>query len=304
MEIEIIKFFQNMASSLLDSFFWVVTKLGEETVFLIILTCIYLCYDKFFAVKYMFYYLISVGVNTVVKAVVERPRPYNVSNEVKNRLPASNYSFPSGHSQGYFVQASTGMNEINSKCNKTKFKILLLLGFIFVGLLVMISRMYWGQHYLSDVIMGMIFGIAIPFVLEYIFSLFPKSFKRKFNTDRVFLAIGVLAGFVAIVLFVLEFGLSFYSSKLYKFTAIILAMSFGYFIDCKYIKFNPKQGWIWGIFKFIITIVVLVGMYYIMVMSISLRGYLYFVVYFILGLIACVGLPAVFKVLSIKNNKK
>lgn len=304
MEIEIIKFFQNMASSLLDSFFWVVTKLGEETVFLIILTCIYLCYDKFFAVKYMFYYLISVGVNTVVKAVVERPRPYNVSNEVKNRLPASNYSFPSGHSQGYFVQASTGMNEINSKCNKTKFKILLLSGFIFVGLLVMISRMYWGQHYLSDVIMGMIFGITIPYVLEYIFSLFPKSFKRKFNTDRVFLAIGVLAGLVAIVLFVLEFGLSFYSSKLYKFTAIILAMSFGYFIDCKYIKFNPKQGWIWGIFKFIITIVVLVGMYYIMVMSISLRGYLYFVVYFILGLIACVGLPAVFKVLSIKNNKK
>ena len=303
MEVEIVKFFQNLANSFFDIFFWLITKMGEETFFLFVFAGIYLCYDKFFAVKYTFYYLMSVGVNTLVKGIVKRTRPYVASTEIENRLPASNYSFPSGHSQGYFVQATTGMIEINNKCNKKRFKIFVFCGLIIAGILVMISRMYWGQHYLTDVIVGMMFGISIPFVLDFIFSKIPKSFKDKFTQDRIFLIIGVLSMIVSLVCFMLEFGIGFYSRKVYKFSAILLAMSLGYFLDAKYIKFEPKQGWVWGIFKFLIVVVVLGGLYYLMTLFIPLKGFFYFVIYFVLGIVGTVALPAIFKVISIKSKK-
>lgn len=303
MEIAIVKFFQSMANSFLDVFFWLVTKIGEETFFLIAFVGIYLCYDKFFAVKYIFYYLMSVGVNSLMKFAVKRPRPYVASNEIINRLPASNYSFPSGHSQGYFVQVSTGMIEVQKKCNKSRFKIFLLIGFILVGVLVMISRMYWGQHYLSDVVAGMMFGIGLPFVLEWVFKLIPPSFKEKFTTDRLYLLIGFCAICVACVCFILDFSMSFYSKRVYKFTAVILSLSFGYFVESRYIHFNPKQGWIWGIFKFAISVIVLAGGYWILTSFIPLQGYFYFVVYFVLGLVGTIVLPAIFKIISLKDKR-
>jgi len=119
MEIAIVEFFQSFACGFLDVFFWLITKLGEETVFFFVLTIAYLCYSKKFAIKISFYYLSSVAFNNLLKLIVKRPRPYVQSSKISNRLNADGYSFPSGHTQGYFAVATTSFIEVN-KYNKSR----------------------------------------------------------------------------------------------------------------------------------------------------------------------------------------
>lgn len=299
MEVEIVKFFQKISNSFHDVFFELITRMGEETFFLIIFAGLYICYNKFFAVKYTFYYLISVGINSLVKGIIRRPRPYEISSEIINRLPASNYSFPSGHTQGYFVQATMIMNEINVKSEREKLKITSLVCLSIFGLFVMISRLYWGQHFATDVIAGMMFGLTIPFVLDFLIGLIPKEWKNKLTEERIFFIIGVLCLIVTSVFIALEIGINFSSRKVYKFLGVLLAMSVGYFVDLKFIKYQPNQGWMWGIIKFFISTIVLVGMYLLLTLFIPVKGYFCFLVYFILGIMATIVLPLIFKLLII-----
>lgn len=305
MEIEIVKFVQNWANKFLDVFLWLITKLGEETVFLFLLAMIYICYNKMFAIKFSYYYLISVAFNSFMKICAKRPRPHVFSADVVNRLPAGGYSFPSGHTQGYFVNATTGMMEINKKSKRNKLKICLLFVLGLLGILVMISRLYWGQHYLTDVLVGMMFGLSIPFALDWFIQILPNSIKNFFTVDKMYLILGILGGLVFLVLLPLEFAIGFVSNKAYKFVAVFIAMSIGYFVDKKCIHYNSYQGFKIGVIKIIISLFVLVGLYILLQLIIPIKGYICFLVYLFLGLICTIILPILFKLIFRKvDNEK
>ena len=295
MEINIIKAVQGIANSFLDVYFWLITKMGEEIFFLLVFAGIYLLYSKKFAYKYSFYYLISVGINAFVKMIVKRPRPYVTSSEVINRLPASEYSFPSGHTQGFVVQATTGMQEIGKSNTKKSIKITLLSVFIFLGIMVMISRLYWGQHYLSDTIVGAMIGVAVPFIIDWAIFLCPKKIKDKITTELICkcLFVAGILGFIACLILELKFG--FESRKVYTFLAVYTAVSLGYLIDNKFIKYDEKSNLVTFFIKAAITYAVLVGLYFIFDAIFVLNGFVYYIVYLVLGLVMSIGLPVLFK---------
>lgn len=304
MEISIIKGVQSIANSFLDTFFWLITKMGEEIFFLLVFAGIYLLYSKKFAFKYSFYYLVSVGINAVVKILIRRPRPYVTSSEVLNRLPASEFSFPSGHTQGFVVQATTGMQEIGKSKAKKSVKITILSVFSVLAILVMVSRLYWGQHYLSDTIVGLMLGIAVPFVIDYAIFLCPQRIKDKISLDFIINAVFVacMAGFV--VCLIMQLALDFASRKVFTFLGVFGAISVGYLLEKKYIKYEEKSVWWVTILKGLITYGVLFGLYFAMNAMVEITGYVYFIVYFILGVIVSLGLPLLFKVIfkSKKNE--
>lgn len=127
-----------------------ITKLGEETVFLAAALILFWCVDKRRG-----YYLLAVGLigtmaNHFLKLCFRVPRPWvkdpGFSILEQARGAASGYSFPSGHSQtavGTFgAIANTGKNKwVKSLC-------------LAACILVPLSRMYIGVHTLSDVLMG------------------------------------------------------------------------------------------------------------------------------------------------------
>jgi undecaprenyl-diphosphatase len=246
-----------------------------------------------------------VAFNNLFKICARRPRPYVYSSEVLNRLPAGGYSFPSGHTQGYFVTATTCMCEIHEKNKKKSVKISALAILSILGVLVMLSRIYWGQHYLTDVIAGMVFGICIPFGLDWFFRILPKKIKSWFTVDRLYAILGIVA-FVAFVgLLILELTIGFYSRKAYKFVAVFLALAIGYFVDKKFIGYKCNQGFVVGVIKFLITITILAVLYYLITLIIPISGYIYFVVYLFLGLICTIILPLLFKKIFKRNyNEK
>jgi len=100
--------------------------------------------------------LISIAVcflinNMILKNLVDRDRPYEVLNELRiliERQPDS--SFPSGHAANSLASSVVFYKLFKKK--KAKY------GVLAAGLVMALSRVYVGVHYLSDVLVGISVG--------------------------------------------------------------------------------------------------------------------------------------------------
>lgn len=102
--------------------------------------------------------LVSVIFNNLVKIIVRRPRP-----NILNLVNEGTYSFPSGHSMIsilFFGSIIYLLNKNNNKYRKTLTCIII----IFI-LLVGLSRLYLGIHFLTDVLSGYILGLLLLFII-------------------------------------------------------------------------------------------------------------------------------------------
>ena len=306
MEIQIVKVFQGLSSNFADAIFWLITKMGEETFFLCLLAVVYISYSDKFALKLSFYYIISVGLNNFIKLICKRPRPYVVSAEIQDRLHANGYSFPSGHTQGYFVSATTTAIEVGNKVKTKSIKVSLISVFASLGVLVMLSRMYWGQHYLTDVVVGMMFGVGVPFFLDYIIRIIPIKIKQFFSVDRLYNILFCVSLVLILANMCIDIFIGESIDLVYKFSAIFLAMSIGYFVNKRKIKYIHNQGFKIGLLKSLITIVCIALIYFVFSLIFTIESYFCLIVYLFLGLFCTIILPIIFKLLFKKgyNDEK
>jgi len=295
MEIEIVKTIQSFSNKFLDVVFWLITKMGEETFFLILLSFVYIAYSDKFALKLLFVYLISVGINSLIKWIIKRPRPYIVSNQVMDRLHYDGYSFPSGHSQGYFVTMTTGLFEIKkSNCKKNIKIFVILLTFLF-GLGVMISRLYWGQHFLTDVIAGMILGVLVSIILCYFFDRTSQPIKKVLSIKSICFFLTIISFGVFVVTATLYSFTNVDLDKIYKFAAVIISIGLGMNINNRFIHYKSNQGFVMGVLKCLILLACYIFLYYLINLMIDIKGIICFFVYLILGMICTILLPLLFK---------
>ena len=101
--------------------------------------------------------LLSFATTYVTKKIVERPRPYISYPDDLNPLEyETSYSFPSGHTSTAFATATS----LSLQFRKWYITIP---AFIWAGT-VAYSRMYLGVHYPSDVIVGILVGVASSYL--------------------------------------------------------------------------------------------------------------------------------------------
>lgn len=289
-EANLIHALQSCESNFLDAIVSIITYMGDEIFFIAVAVSFFWCISKKDAFKFINIYLVGCAVVEFIKIGVGRARPYDAYSKdgyiVSISEPTGGYSFPSGHTHS-IANMST---QLFLRYKKSHFKLALSLAITAVTL-VAFSRIYLGQHYLTDVVVGAVCGVAIVLAGNYLFS---------FLKDREeLIAVGVIPICIIATIFFGIFESDMESLEMiWKVTGVYLAIVVGYYIEKKYVNFSTKASAIQHIIKIIIglavTLLLQQGLKLIIDAELCLFVYS-FVRYFLVGAWAILGAPFVFK---------
>ena len=226
-EFEIIKWFQQISNNFLDIVAELITMLGEQYLLIIIVVFVYFVYNKKLGEIFAYSVIVS-ATNNTVKGVFQAKRPFEVNPDIVNKRPetSTGFSFPSGHSQNAATFYTSLGFIIKKKWTWIVFGVIISL----VGL----SRMFLGVHFLRDVIFGIILGIGIAFLGQYLFNKYGDNPRSKM----------ILLGITALVF--LPFLFIFYNPDydaigkfrdFYTTYALYLGFALAIIIENKYVNF-------------------------------------------------------------------
>jgi|SRR3989344_5859526 len=109
-------------------------------------------------------FLLYLGLTGLLKIIIARPRPFiGLNNSMVSDVNPYR-SFPSGHATAVFTLIPF-----------FDFNKILYYAWIFIAVIVSLSRVYLGVHYLSDVVFGALLGIFIADLVPYLL----KCYNRK-----------------------------------------------------------------------------------------------------------------------------
>ena len=252
---EILRFLEGIRNPFLDSFFSLVTHLGEETFFIVLGIIFFWCIDKKEG-----YYILSVGfigtiINQFLKLLFRIPRPWvkdeNFTIVESARSEATGYSFPSGH-----TQSSVGVFGSIARYEKAKW-----LRIICVALCVLVplSRLYLGVHTPLDV------GVSLVIALILIFVLFPFIQNCFENTKKMRI---LFVGMIILSALYLAF-VNFYNfpkdtdaenlahgiKNAYTLLGCTVGVGIGFEAERKYINFETKGNFLCQVLKFVVGLI-------------------------------------------------
>lgn len=234
----IIEFIQKFSNPFLDWFFRIITEAGDTIFFILVGAIMYWVFNKKFAFKLMISFLFSALLNGVIKHFTKKPRPYEEgARAILQKTGGS--SMPSGHSQGIGALGSMMIYEYK------EVKWLRYLG-IALMILVPFSRMYLGQHYLEDVIVGLILGISLGLLGLYLLSIG--------NPDKEDIrATYLIPLFILLMIF-------FPNNQLYVAGGAYIGLTLGYFFEKRYVKYDTEEVWWVQILKVLFGLLIAFGL--------------------------------------------
>lgn len=172
-----------------DFLFGSITKLGDDGIFLILLSLVLIAFKKtrkFGAAMLGGIIIGALFTNLTIKPIIARPRPYvdETSAFYQWWLDAgshteSEFSFPSGHTTSAMA-AMTGLffTSKNKKISWTAFLFAIVMG---------MTRIYLCVHYPSDVlgglVIGFVAGLLAAIIINACYNSNNKFFKSVFEFD-------------------------------------------------------------------------------------------------------------------------
>jgi len=170
-----IKFSSKIKSDGLTKFLKMVTHFGSILTIAILSAILFLiCKNKTIKI----FMVINVGFVSVfcliIKHIVQRPRPEGIA-----LIEETGFSFPSAHTMGSVVFYGFLIFLICRYFKVKPLKIILSIIFMLVPLLISYTRIYLGVHFASDVMAGMLSGIAYLSVAIILFFMLENKLNNK-----------------------------------------------------------------------------------------------------------------------------
>lgn len=151
--------------SALDDYFKYITHIGDG-ISVALIALIILIFNRKAGYVIGLSFLISGGITQILKRTLEIPRPSSVVfdsiNKIDGVILAQHLSFPSGHATSAFALFFSLKLLIKNK----KIGLICFL----LAALSAYSRVYLGQHFPADILVGSIIGVAISLVVFHIIS--------------------------------------------------------------------------------------------------------------------------------------
>ncbi|HEX8832733.1 MAG TPA: phosphatase PAP2 family protein [Abditibacteriaceae bacterium] len=151
----------------LKMFMRLITLLGNEEFFLLMIPLVYLCVNRHVGAKLGLIVILCDALNSLLKMAFHQPRPYWTDTRVQPLSTDTSYGLPSSHAQNaaaiwFFLARERGK------------KPLYFLAALLVALIAL-SRIYLGVHFPTDVLGGMLIGFAF---LWTFLRLYPRAAQR------------------------------------------------------------------------------------------------------------------------------
>jgi undecaprenyl-diphosphatase len=287
--LEISKLIQSFRSDFLDTFFLFITQFGDETVFLIVGAVLYWTFDKKFAYRFIMFFLYGAVLNGSLKFLTDTPRPYVEHPDTIQLIGEGSLgtSLPSGHAQN-----STTMALILAEKHRQVGKWFSTFLTVMV-ILVMLSRLYLGEHYLSDVIFGSAIAYSFYQLIRYVQT---KPFASTY------------VQYLPLIL-LLPIAMLTNDKNVFLASASIFGFSIGYPLERRYIGFKEKTSWSIALIKLVfglgIALAIRIGVKAVFEMGLYSIEFetdptlgdqmLDFVRYFLIAIWMTLGAPFIFK---------
>jgi len=149
----------------LTEFFLGVTSLGTFNIYILLVTLIYVAWNKQLAIRVSVLLLLTSSLNGLLKLMIRNPRPFvsdgsylkkwAVSADTARGL-AMEYSTPSGHA----MSASAFYSYLYAVMGNRYAKVMAVAAIFLIGF----SRPYLGVHYVEDVLLGWALGLGCALV--------------------------------------------------------------------------------------------------------------------------------------------
>ena len=287
MDAAILQALEKIRCPFLDVFFGIFTALGEEMIIAAIIAVVYICFSKRIGEQALVTVLTASCVTAAVKSGVRRLRPYEAGAvdrvHIDNALVSTadldpDMSFPSGHATatgGFFSALAIRIRK----------PLAVVLCSLFV-LLVMLSRLYLGVHYPTDVLAGLAVGVGCAFLWQLVY--------RKWYGARLYIYLGV-----ALCTLPFLFIPRTATHSMFQISAIALATAIGLLIEDNFIKFEDTDRWLHRLFRLLIVLVCAAVPYLILHFTLPEGNWFDFLTYFAALLPAMTLAPFLYKKLKI-----
>lgn len=252
---EFLYFLEGLRMPGLNEFMLTITRLGEETAFLVLALIFFWCVDKKRGYLLMSVGFLSTMANQFMKLWFRVPRPWVLDPDFTileaAREAAAGYSFPSGHTTS--AVATFGSIAVTSKNKKTVWLCVIL------AVLVGLSRMYIGVHTPADVLVGALTSLVLIAGLRKV----PQS-----DRGMKILVTGMLLSALGLMVFVtrypfpvdvdahnLESGLK----NAYTMTGCMLGVLIVYYLEKRYVNFSTEAVWWAQILKAVLGLAIVLA---------------------------------------------
>ncbi len=233
----------------LDTVFGLVTRLGEETIAIVILCLLYWCVNKKLAYGIGVSYFLSGLFVQSLKISFRIARPWVLDSSfqpVLSAIPAaSGYSFPSGHTQS----ATALFGSLGFYLKKWWARLLCFAAAVLVGF----SRMYLGVHTPLDVAVGFALSLLLSFITVRYLVKDTVTKKSAFVLTAALLAIA--AGVIVLATALFQGGVieEHYVADCCKAAGAGIGFAVGMYIERLYIRFETRcKAWWMQAVKFVL----------------------------------------------------
>ena len=174
-DFKILDAIQTIRFGFLDKLMVFITHLGDEGYLWIAIALIMLFFKKTRKCGIMLGLVLIAGLivgNLGLKNIIARERPYVQNPAMLETLlikPLSSYSCPSGHTMSS-VECATVIFMFDKRYG---------IPAVIVATLIAFSRMYLYVHFLTDVLLGALIGVALGMIVYFVYKKFLEKRLRK-----------------------------------------------------------------------------------------------------------------------------
>ncbi len=284
--LEVVRWIQTFRNPVFDQFFLTINVLGDEEFYILFLPILFWCLHKALGMRFGFLFLLSMYTNQFLKNFFAAPRPYQVDGKLYSPIKTSGYGLPSGHAQG----TTTVWGYL---ATQLKTPLWWAIG-VAIPLFVGIGRMYLGDHFPQDVLLGWAFGIV--FVVAYA-MLQPRTgdwLKRQSLGMKLALAVILPLGLAVLHL----------TTDTATLIGTLLGFYVGLVLEEEWIRFDARIVWWKQIVKMVIGIAVALSLRFGLKAILPASDIFNLARYAVIGLWIGLGAPWVFVTTRLAEREK